>query len=91
MKFKLRQVLGLAVLGAANVALAVPTYDKPSVSFSCVLGDCATNLSGQLSLQVIGDTTGEDTNVYFKFFNDGPIQSSVTQISFAGLGTVVPA
>ena len=53
-----------------------------------MFGDCATNLSGQLSLQVIGDTTGEDPNVYFKFFNDGPIQSSVTQISFAGLSSL---
>ncbi|MEO8629373.1 MAG: PEP-CTERM sorting domain-containing protein, partial [Betaproteobacteria bacterium] len=51
--------------------------------------DCATNLSGQLVLQVIGDKNGEDPVVYFKFFNNignpGGSQSSITQISFDGI------
>jgi hypothetical protein len=55
------------------------------VSFSCVAGDCTTDLSGQLSLQVIGDKNGEDTNVYFKFFNSAVLPSSVTLISFENL------
>ncbi len=86
MRSLLRQVvLAVSALGLAGSAFAAADYDKPSVSFSCVFGDCATDLSGQLSLEVIGDKNGEDPNVYFKFFNDAGIQSSITQISFSAL------
>ena len=65
---------------------AASDYDKVPVTFTCIAAtDCDPNISGQLLLQVIGDKNGEDSNVYFKIFNDVGIQSSVTQISFAGL------
>jgi len=87
--WKSAAAVALLVLPGVMPAQAASVYDKPSVGFTCVAAtDCDPNISGQLSMQVIGDKNGEDPNVYFKVFNDVGVQSSVTQISFAGLSDV---
>jgi PEP-CTERM motif len=78
-------VTALASLAAIPAAYADSDYDKPEISFSCAIGACGTDLSGQLKLQVIGDKNNEDSNVYFKFLNNVGIQSSIVLVSFQGL------